>query len=191
MGYYPESPTDPLTGLALAVAGMFALSMAVWHSPRHAHSPRHVLSPLLAFLAGAGLLALAADEALDLHERAGGWLWRHGIDAPGPLAHVDDLIVLLYAVAAVATASIALPALLQHRGLVLRLGACGGLLAVAVALDVLGEPGSRTEIPEEGLEVLGAIALAAVFAHEAMRAHAWRAVTITDPDEPNTAKAIT
>ena len=156
--------------------------MAVWPSPRHA------LPPLLAFMGGAALLALAAAEVLDLHERGGRWLWEHGVEAPGPIAHVDDLIVVAYAVCATVAVLAALPALMRRRTSIIRLAACGAALATAVALDVLGNPGSRTEILEEALEVIGAIGLALVLGGEAMREQAWRD---TDPLDPSGVKAAT
>lgn len=175
MSLFTPSPTDPFTGAALALAGVCALAMAIWPSPRRA------LPPMLAFLGGAALLALAADETLDLHERFGAWLWRRGVEAPGPITHVDDLVIALYVACGSVVALAAAPALKRHPGFLLRTLACGVPLVGAAALDVLGHPGSWTEIPEEGLELAGALAIAFVLWRELVRVPAWRATDVGLP----------
>jgi hypothetical protein len=159
-----------LTSCALAAAGIAAFSMAIVP----ARTPR-ALPPLLAFVAGAALVFLAADEGLELHDRVGRWLYHErGIEAPGPVNHVDDLIVFAYVACAVAVALISLPPLIAAPRFLASMGAAGTLMIAGASFDAFGTPGSWTEIPEEGLEAAGACALAAVLAFEALRGRTLR-----------------
>jgi hypothetical protein len=155
---------NAITALALALAGAFALSLALW--PRRAAGS---LPAWAAWACGAGLIALAADEGFDLHERVGGWLWNeHGVGAPGPVNHVDDLFVIAYLVAGACVFTALLPVLRRDGALLAGLLAAGTLMAAGTAVDALGSPGSWTEAPEEALEVAGAVVLAAAFGRHAL-----------------------
>jgi len=152
-----------VTSGALAIAGLCALTIGF------RRSRRHILPFGLALSSGVGLLLLAADEGLELHDRAGRWLYaEHGVVAPGPVNHVDDLFVISYLVAAVAVLAAYSRRLLRTPRFFLGLLAAGMLLAAGTAFDALGTTGSWTDAAEEGLEVAGGVLLAAVFAREAL-----------------------
>jgi hypothetical protein len=154
-----------VTSSSFAVAGFAALSMAILPSRVPHPLPAH-----LAFLAGAALIFLAADEGLELHDRVGRWLYHErGIAAPGPINHIDDLIVFGYIVVAGVAGVIALPALLRSPRFFGWLIAAGALCAAGAAIDAFGTPGSWTEVPEEGFEAAGAVLFGAVFAVEASK----------------------
>jgi hypothetical protein len=143
----------------LAVAGLVAFAMAIVRP----QTPR-ALPPLLAFVAGAGLCALAADEGLELHDRVGRRLWsEHGIAAPGPINHVDDVIVLFYLVAGGAVGLASARIVLKTPRFLAGLIAAAGLMAAGAGFDALGTPGTWTEVPEETLESTGAVLAAMVF----------------------------
>jgi hypothetical protein len=152
-----------ITSGALAIAGIAALSMAV--ASRDA--TRALPSPLASII-GASLLFLAADEGFDLHERIGRWLYEdRGVEAPGPINHADDLIILVYMVVAGIVGLLALPSLVRARAFFASMIAVGTMFVFAAALDTLGTPGSWTDVPEEALEACGAVALAIIFVREA------------------------
>jgi hypothetical protein len=147
------------TASLLAVAGVAAMSMAYTRYDS-------VLPSKMALAFGAGLLGLAVDEAFDLHERAGAWFYTRGADAPGPVNHVDDLIVLSYLSVGMIAVAMALPALMRVPRLKAAILATGALFAVAAAIDALGTPGTWIEAPEEALEACGAALLAIAFIRE-------------------------
>lgn len=147
----------------LLVAGACALVMAAHRANR---SP--ALPPLLALVTGGGLIALALDEGFELHDRVGRWLWNErDIGAPGPVNHVDDLIVIGYLAVGLIVLAFTLPTVLRSRRLVAWIGVAGVALASGTALDAFGNPGTWTEIPEEALEGAGALLLAVAFGQEA------------------------
>lgn len=140
------------------------------------------MPPLLAWLAGAALVALAADEGLELHDRVGRWLWdERGVAAPAPINHIDDVIVLGYLAVACLGLLVALPGLLRRPRFLLGMVAAGGLMAAGAAFDAFGTPGSATEIPEESLEAAGAVVLAIVFGREAGGVRLGRRTTVLFP----------
>jgi len=146
----------------LALAGLCALTIG-FRLER-----RHILPFRLAVASGVGLLLLAADEGLELHDRAGRWLHsEHGFVAPGPINHVDDLFVIGYVATAAAVLAIYARRLLRTPRFFVGLLASGALLATGTAFDALGTTGSWTDGAEESLEAVGALLLAAVFAREA------------------------
>jgi hypothetical protein len=149
------------TGAALAIAGAAALLLAT------ARGDARSLPAPLAAVFGLGLLFLASDETFDLHERAGAWLYNRGVEAPGPINHLDDVIVLAYVALAALASPWVVRALLRTPRLLQWLLAAGTLLVAAALLDALGDPGSWIDAPEEALEALGASALAYAFAREA------------------------
>jgi hypothetical protein len=156
------------TSVALAAAGLCALALAV-----QPHPGRRRLPPAVAFAAGAALIALAADEGLELHDRVGRWLWReHGVVAPGPVNHVDDLFVIAYAAAGALALAVALPFLLRAPGLLLGIAVGGALGAGGTSLDALGVVGTWTDGVEEAFEAAGALVLAVAFGREARAAGA-------------------
>lgn len=155
-----------ITSTGLALAGVFAFGMAALPARR-----KRALPPVLAFLAGVALVALAADEGLELHDRVGRWLWNeHAVEAPGPINHVDDVIVIGYLAAGTFGLLIALPFLARSPRFLFGLVLAGGMLGGSAAFDALGiATGGWTETPEEALEALGALMLAFAFWREAAR----------------------
>jgi hypothetical protein len=147
----------------LALAGVGALIIGV----RRAR--RHILPFRLAMASAVGLVVLAADEGLELHDRAGRWLYNeHDVVAPGPVNHVDDLFVIGYVVAAAAVLAVYGRRLLRTPRFFAGLVASGALLAAGTGFDALGTTGSWTDAVEEALEAAGAVLLAIVFAREAV-----------------------
>lgn len=153
-----------VTSVALAAAGLAALAMVFVRVRRS-----EALPPLLALMTGAGLIALAADEGLELHDRVGRWLYNeHGVTS-GPVNHVDDLIVFAYLAVAGLVIAASLPVLARSPRLLSGLAVAGVMFAAAIALDGFGAPGTWTDPTEEALEAVGALLLAFVFALEARR----------------------
>lgn len=161
-----SAAANMITSAALALAGVFALAMA-----RRARAlPQPLpLPPSIALAASVALVLLAADEGLEVHDRAGRWLYNeHGVVAPGPVNHVDDLFVLAYmAVGAVGFAAL-LPRLARYPWFVAGLLAAGALFAAGTAFDALGTNGTWTDGAEETAEAAGAVALAATMGAHAM-----------------------
>lgn len=160
------------TSSALAGAGIGALVIALVPSRRHI-LPRH-----LAVACAAGLVALALDEGIELHDRAGRWLYHErGVVAPGPVNHVDDLFVIGYMVAGVAIMAAYLPALWRSRRLFAGLVMAGALIAIGTAFDALGTTGTWTDFAEEAFETAGAVVLAVAFLGEAFGTRQLASVT--------------
>lgn len=118
-----------ITSSALALAGAAALAMAI-----RARTAPQPLPMAIAACASAALIALAVDEGLEVHDRAGRWLYReHGIVAPGPVNHVDDLFVLACLALGGAVFALLLPRLLRYPWFVAGLSVAGVLLAGGTA----------------------------------------------------------
>ena len=152
-----------ITAALLGAAGIAALSIA--RSP----TASAALPPRIAIVFGAGLISLALDELFDVHERAGKWLYDRGVEAPGPINHVDDVILLTYAAAGAIALTFAMPALMRMPRLLFAILGAGVLFVAAAALDALATPGSWVDAIEEALEAAGAVVLAFAFARERMR----------------------
>lgn len=151
------------TSGGLALAGIFAFAIAATPPGRRAALP-----PVIAFLTGVVLIALAADEGFELHDRAGRWLWdEHAISAPGPINHIDDLFVIGYVVAGAIAMVVLLPILVRSPWFLLGLTLAGALFAGGTAFDALGTAGTWTDGAEEALESAGAVITALVFRREA------------------------
>lgn len=153
-----------ITSTALALAGVFALAMA-----RRARAVPQPLPPALASGAFVALVVLAVDEGLEVHDRTGRWLYNeHGVVAPGPVNHVDDLFVLGYmALGAMGFAAL-LPRLARYPWFVAGLLAAGALFGAGTAFDALGTNGTWTDGAEETAEAAGAVALAVTIGVQAM-----------------------
>lgn len=163
------------TASLLAIGGIAALYLA----GARTDVPR-ALPPLLAAIAGITLIFLAVDEAFDLHERVGTWLYdERGLETPGPINHVDDLFIMGYIAIAAIVGVLALPTLVRAPAFLAWMLVAGTMFAAAVALDALGTPGSWTDVPEEALEACAAALLAVVFVREVGRARARRASPAT------------
>lgn len=154
---------DAITAICLVIAAAFAFA-----TTRHPDRAR-ALPAGFALVAVTGLCMLAIDEWFAFHERLGSWLWEHGVEAPGPVRHVDDLVIMAYALAAIAICVFALPSLVRKPRFLGGLVFAALILAVAVVFDALESPGTGTELIEEFLEAAGAVALAIVFAAEALQ----------------------
>jgi hypothetical protein len=151
--------------VGLALAGLFAFGIAATPPGR-----KKTLPPVLASLAGMALVALAADEGFELHDRVGRWLWNeHKVAAPGPINHIDDVIVLGYVAAGALALLVSLPVLVRTPRFLFGMVVAGAMMAGGSAIDAFGTPESWTEIPEEALEASGAMLLALVFWREASR----------------------
>lgn len=141
--------------ITLAVAGFAALYMWRRPDPAHPFSPRHAL------MLGVVLCWLAIDEGLELHDRLGHWLYRkHGVVAPGPIHHIDDLFLLAYLAAAVILGLFLLPSLLRRPGILLAFLAAGALLTLSTLNDAVGPESTVTDLIEESLEATAGIILA-------------------------------
>jgi hypothetical protein len=169
IGHIGAASGNLLTSVGLAVAGIIAFAMAV----RRDGAPP-LFAPAVSVAIGCGLVMLAADEGLELHDRIGRWLWReHGISAPGPINHVDDLFVLAYIAAGAVTVGIFLSAL-RHRPLLLgMLVLAGALFLTGSLVDALARRTAFTMFIEESTEALGALLLAFNFAREYRASGSW------------------
>ena len=98
----------------------------------------------------------------------------HGVVAPGPINHVDDLFVITYFGLGAVIFLLCLPSLIRTPVLLAGLTASGLLLAAGTSLDALGSAGTWTDAIEEAGEAIGAVLLAAVFAREVRLAGAMR-----------------
>jgi hypothetical protein len=157
---------NAVTAGALALAGVCALLIATQRSRRH------ILPFGLATASAFGLWWLAADEGLELHDRAGRWLHEErGVVAPGPINHVDDLFMIGYVAAGVAVLMLYARRLWRTPRFLTGLAASGMLFAGAAAFDALGTPGTWTDAFDEGFEAVGATVLLGVFAREALGLH--------------------
>jgi hypothetical protein len=146
-----------VTSTALAAAGVFAFLLVIW--PARPPLPRAVL-----WACAFGFVWLALDEGLELHDRAGRWLYHdHGVVAPGPVNHVDDLFLIAYMAVGAVTLIASMPVLLRHRGFLLTLIVAALFFAAATAHDAFGPTGGWTNALEEAGEAAGAIVLAGAF----------------------------
>jgi hypothetical protein len=158
-----SATANVVTSCGLALAGIYAFAIAATPPGR-----RVALPPVIAFLTGVVLIALAADEGFELHDRAGRWLWEeHAISAPGPINHIDDLFVIGYVVAGAFAMVVLLPILVRSPWFLFGLVIAAALFAGGTAFDALGATGSWTDGAEEGLEAAGAVVVALVFRREA------------------------
>src|SRR5690606_24479166 len=88
------------------------------------------------FLASIGMLFLAADERLSLHEKAGRFLADRGLSTPGSVNHLDDVIVIAYAVAGlVLTVVLIREVISQHWSVLAPYVLALGLTAASIAVD--------------------------------------------------------
>jgi hypothetical protein len=115
-------------------------------------------------LAFAGVLwFLALDEGVELHDRAGQWLWREqGIVAPGPIHHVDDVMLLGYVVVAAVIGLFLLRSLLPHPRFLAGLCVVGAMLALSTVSDAVGPTRTWTDMIEESVEAAATVALAVI-----------------------------
>jgi multisubunit Na+/H+ antiporter MnhB subunit len=170
IGHIGAASGNLLTSVGLAVAGILAFAMAM----RRRDGARRLFAPAVSVAIGCGLVTLAADEGLEVHDRIGRWLWHeHGIAAPGPINHVDDLFVLAYIAAGAVTVGIFLSAL-RHRPLLLgMLVLAGALFATGSLVDALARRTAFTMFVEEATETAGAVLLAAAFTREYYSSASW------------------
>jgi hypothetical protein len=153
-----------VTSVGLAAAGVCAYLLAT--SPSRPVLPRPIL-----WLAAPAFVLLAIDEGLELHDRVGRWLYEeHGVVAPGPINHVDDLFVIAYLGLGAVVFACCIPSLVRAPMFLAGLVAAGALLAGGTALDALGSVGTWTDAVEEAGEAMGAVLLAAMFVREAATA---------------------
>lgn len=151
-----------ITGLL--TAGGCALIMAFVHVRRSEAVP-----PILALIAGFGLIALALDAILGWHQAAGRWLDDHGFETPGAVNHTDDLIMLAYVAVAGVVLIAALPVIARSPRFLVAILAAGAVIATAEAFDAFARDGSWMQYAEQPLEAAGAVILGVAFALEARR----------------------
>lgn len=146
-----------IASVGLAVAGLGAFAM--WRWP-HDGQP---LSRRLALAFAVVFWFLALDEGIELHDRAGQWLWRErGIVAPGPIHHVDDVLLLGYVAVAALCGLLLLPSLLKHPRFLSGLCVVAGLLALSTVSDAVGPTRTWTDLIEESVEAIAVTVLAVV-----------------------------
>lgn len=141
--------------IGLAAAG--AAAFAMWRWPRTLQP----FTPGLALALACVLWFLAVDEGVELHDRVGHWLWKqHGVLAPGPIHHVDDLILLGYLIAAAICGLLLLPSLLRHPRVLAGLSLGAALLAFSTLSDAIAPERTWVHLIEESVEAVAATIIA-------------------------------
>ncbi len=143
---------DVLNALILCYAGFRGLQTWRFFRDRSADA-------LYWLLAGAGMVYLAIDELLSLHEFVGRELWEHGWNAPQPFTQNDDAILFMLALGGVSVTALFFRALLEHRSPALLLLA--GM--TATGLVILMELWTIATVVEESTELTAAVILALAF----------------------------
>lgn len=141
---------DVVGALALFCAGI--LGLAAWR----AHGSRRNGTAYWA-LAGFGLIYLAVDERLSLHERAGHWLNDTGFTAPSGVNHTDDLILAALGLAGLLLTLLCWREVTAQRVVALPLFAALGLFAVAIGIDARAPVHGWAPRVEETLEFAGSL----------------------------------
>ncbi|MGI8927345.1 MAG: hypothetical protein ACR2HN_11985 [Tepidiformaceae bacterium] len=146
---------ETLYWLVIDVAGSLALLgcgvLGVWTWRR---AGARFDGSLYWVLAGAGLIYLAVDERLSLHERLGRRLDRAGFDAPGT-NHADDAVLLAFALAGLCVSLAFVRELMRHRAVLAPLLVGGMVTALALAIDALAPVEGWAPVIEEHLELAG------------------------------------
>jgi len=141
---------DVVGALALFSAGI--LGLATW---RAEGAPRN--GTLYWALAGFGLVYLAIDERLSLHERAGRWLNDTGFTAPAGVNHTDDLILAVMGLAGLLMTLSCWREIAARREVAFPLFGALGLFAIAIAIDMLGPVDGWAPRIEEGIELVACL----------------------------------
>lgn len=144
---------DVLSALLLCYAGVCGLLTWRAYRGRSADAPYWLL-------AGAGMVYLAIDELIGVHEWVGAWLWERGWRAPEPFTHNDDALLFLLALGGLFVTALYFRALLEYPR------AARLLLAglVATGLVVVFDWMAVATIVEEGTELIAAFILGYAFA---------------------------
>jgi hypothetical protein len=126
-------------------------------------------------LASVGSAVLALDERLEIHGRLGETLYSRGVREPGPINHLDDILLMVIAAAGVA---LVVPFLreLRRDAAMFRVFAAGALLLVfAVGWDAFASTkGSASWWFEESVELCGGLCVAGAFALRAGHVYGYR-----------------
>jgi hypothetical protein len=131
----------------------------MWRWPHE----RQPLSPRVALAFAIVLWFLALDEGVELHDRAGRWLWQErGVVAPGPIHHVDDVMLLGYVAVAAILGLMLLRSLFKHPRFLAGLCIVGGMLAYSTISDAVGPTQTWTDMVEESIEATATVVLAVV-----------------------------
>jgi hypothetical protein len=144
---------DVLSALLLCYAGVCGI--LAWRAFRgQSADARYWL------LAGGGMLYLALDEVLGVHEWIGTELWHRGWIAPAPFTHNDDALLFLLALGGLCVTALYFRSLLEHPRAARLLLA--GLLTTG--LVVVFDWMHVATIVEEGAELVAAFILGTAFA---------------------------
>jgi hypothetical protein len=145
-------------GAALLIAaGVFGL-WAWWRLRRTRMDSTYWL------IASLGMLFLAADERFSLHEKIGRFLADAGVHTPGTVNHLDDVVVISYALGGLALTLYFIRDLLsQHRTVLLPYLLAMGLTAASIAVDAAAPVEGYAPVFEEGLELSAAASFALAF----------------------------
>jgi len=150
-----------LSAILLAMSSGFALSSLLLSGG--ARLETRIFWSLIA----AGMAVLAVDELMELHEKIGGRLDEIdalGIASAGALRGWNDLIVILYGVAALPFVLTFLPSVLRYPRLLELLGAAFVFFVIHTSIDSLVEPRTTiSAITEEAAKIYCACFLALAF----------------------------
>ena len=109
---------------------------------------------------GLGLIYLAFDDIIGVHERIGRGVWTQGDHIPLGFKHFDDVIVLGYGLGGLLLTARFLGELLRHRAVAMPFGMALVASAVGVAFDATNPLDDYTQFVEEPAELLAALSFA-------------------------------
>ncbi|MCC7365492.1 MAG: hypothetical protein IT303_14095 [Dehalococcoidia bacterium] len=139
-------------GVDVLGAGMLfcggLLAAAAWYG-RGRHGSAYWL------IAGIGLVYLAIDERLSLHERIGRRISDAGVANPPGVNHMDDVVLLALAAAGALVTLVFWREVVRHRTALPALVVGAGFTAAALAVDALAPVEGRAPRMEELLELAG------------------------------------
>lgn len=138
---------DVAGAVLLFAAGL--LGVATWRGWRCAPGSPYWL------IAGAGLIYLAIDERLSLHERIGRRLDAEGVPTPPGINHLDDLVLASFALAGLAVTLVSWREVARYRDVLSAMVLAGAFTATALAIDALAPVEGMAPRIEELLELAG------------------------------------
>lgn len=135
---------------AFALFGAGVLGVAAWRG----HG-RRLDGTVYWLLAGLGLMYLAVDERLSLHEHAGRKLEAAGMVRPPGVNHMDDALLALCGLVATVITVLFAGELLRHRAVLLPMTAGMALLAASIGIDAFAPVDGWAPRIEELTELAG------------------------------------